>query len=566
MLNRIRGGVNQYAWVAVLLLCTWLAYGVLWQRGYYLDDYYFSQISLQEMLNDASEFRPLAHILIYGIFRFDEPIARVVTALLTLWLAFTAGRFAYRLTTSHVAMVFSVGMIAFPVFSTETTLWWSLIGYIVGPLWMVYALHLYLDVVTSPHQRIAKTIGAVVLFVLAFLSAEQTINTLILLPILTLIGLRQSQSPTPRAAVGYMFATGIITVLICAAIAATLYLFSSNSYVNLRGGSTEMDMGVLLQRAGSWLKTARNVSIGRYGRAGLSLGIIMSRNILTNNGLTLNLLIAAGVTAVGASALYSREKTSLPYGWGTWALLLLSLAVTCVSSLVIPAILVAGQGMAFRILFAPMFFVVWFFAALLAVIDHRLPLMKPVVMGLSLLAMIVASVILLGHADVFRRAHDLDQKQLVALEQYMPPEILPDKKFLMGPHALYANVIDFPHPWQRGRFYTVLQRRWASMPAVWQIYHTDMLNMSHEILNNSQIRAEPWTNGYRLFILGSTFPVHSHRLVIFSYDTYNESNVIYIYEAITLPTEDGGTQTIPLPLGTSLVEQGALSGGTLVLN
>lgn len=543
-------------WLAAAGSAAVLAYLVVWQRGFYFDDYWMhaSPVSLTVLSFTGSRFvNALFGTAVMDLMPNAEWLMRAIFALLCGVNAALLAGLVRRLSASTLAGVIAAWLVVVPVMSAESALYSSAaVGYLPMTLFGLLALHCWLTGFGRA-GRWAWIGGGVLALIAAFNGVEQIIGVLLALPLIALIG--EAGSPrTAGARVGLKVA--VIYGALGAALAGHYVLYYQNipNFSTFRG-DVSLSAGELIDRFFTlYVQEYRHFAFlypptaPIFGDA-LAVG---SHTILQS---------AAGMLALLATIVMVSATVWTLAGGGTprmmaWrrclALLLIGL-VWFIGTLTLPSIVLSRAALTWRLTYLPTFGLALMIGAAAAQtagwIGRRWAVRAALAAAGVVLIVFAAS--MAGFARMYQARYERDLRQFDAFTRAFPASMVSTTRVFV-PYALDERLFE-GEPALNGILRGVFQNNPAALGNLGAAYP----NGGYRVLIEDGVsvgaarfacttRAMIETGSMCMtgieFQFSSSTVMPTEQVMLFTY----QEETLFVYAAVRL-TVEGETITLQLP-------------------
>jgi hypothetical protein len=411
-----------------------LGYLLVWQRGYYMDDY---SLNLNAFVNNTTGLpSPPVRIIIYLIAAFTnsllpdyEFLARLFTTVGMGFNALLLGWLVYRILGSRLPAIVSGWLYLMPFFSQEVSLWTTSVAYIYGVAFGLIFIHVFYTTLTNSHFSVRWLIATGLTYIVVLLCLEQVALSVGIVFLLSLIYLVRYKSLNWRPLI-----IRILLLIVTLTVIAGLFyiLFYRNSALVSNRGVVDFSLGGIVERSGLYFQRLQWLTLSdTWGKLLLFGTIQVGFEVLLNSIKGIILLLLAGLVLfitilTWRTSNYTEYKLDYLTGWVTFG----SGLIWAVTIMLFPGVLVQGQMLEYRMLYFPMSGLavstgaaVWL---LLKWFKH--PIWERVFLGITGLVIIVATISTIGFARGYNARSDLDQRQIVSLKQ----AVLSKSQYLPG--------------------------------------------------------------------------------------------------------------------------------------
>ncbi len=555
--------MGRYSWLLLAFACLALAYLLVWQRGFYTDDYSHRNWAIDPL---TGQWRPLwsrerigtfpvriltcLFITTYaGLLPTHELLARAMAMLVVGTNALLLGWLVYRLLGSRLAAVIAGWLFLVPLYAQEALLWASAFGYVCAACLALLFLHAAWSALTQPGRGSRWNLAGSLAFAVMLLFVEPFAVAVALVPVLALAGAIREPS---HARIMLRRSLRLLIGPLAVSIAYYLLLYRNSWVVSSRGGLDLSPTGILAR-------------IGVYGgRLVFLTGPLAWGGHVAGDALTIAIAALRGSWPGAALALIA--ALSLLLTVLTWRseerefqapdrLGLIVLAgglLWAASSLLLPGVLVEGQQLEYRLLYFPLGGASVSLASMAWLAAKRLrgAVWRQTLIALAGIALLVQTMGMMGYAHAYAARSRLDQQQVSALVRALPAQYLPDGSYIVPieteaplfgrPDSISAYLLGvFETPWsmrdallriwRRPDLQFVTSNRWAGM------------HFSDADGNSGQ---------GSLRIQGVTVPVD--RAVLFVY----RAGRVLVVEQLALQKGDGTQRIVQFPLAGDLRRYG----------
>ncbi len=418
-----------------------IAYGLVWQRGFYMDDY-----SNRAAGYDVVARQPLPIWSADAIPGFPvRALAWALNRQLAVWLAghewavraacslFAAlnglllGVLAARLTGARVAGVAAGWIYLAPFVAQEAVLWAGAVSYTFN---VTLAL---LGIMAMSRGAIAATrVGGVawsavgiLLFLLCMLCFETPLTMTAFLPFAAIaLAMRRSRCPS-RAAIRALLSIAALVVL--AGLYAWLF-YGRAPMLESRGGFVR-NVAEWFGRLRVFMEGLEWLTIGSYGArlTAEAFGLGLEKLLSTVGGLLTSaaFLVLALPTVAGWQPQRARLPRSRQIGLGVC--MIAGGAALFFASYWVPATLVRGQIVEFRMLYMPLAGLCLGLAGLVSIATCLLPWawLERALLAASCGVAAACALCMLGYCATFAARFQLDERQVGALLETVSADALP---------------------------------------------------------------------------------------------------------------------------------------------
>ncbi len=574
LLARTWAALGSFGWLLTALICLTLGYMLVWQRGFYMDDYANKPMAIDIL---TGQWRPIWSMIRYwyfpvrvlavliaysfaGLLSTHEFLVRAVSTLFIGVNALLLGWLTYRALGSRLAAVISGWLFLMPFYGQEALLWAGAGGAIFGVSFALLFLHAFWSAIAQPRMMGRWITLGTLAFVTALLIAEAHILVAGLVPIFGLIIAARHQTSSYWASLRRS-----LYVLICPlSVAAIFYvLFYTNcELVDSRGG-LDLSLAGIVERSLGYSKGLVGMTIFDSGRRLTSdaFGIGIAVLLRSWKGMALSFVASVSLLPT-ALAWRTGEREYLPrYRVG---LMVFCAGVTWfVVSLLFPGVLVKGQILEYRQLYSPTAGAGVALGALAWMAAKRLRRLAcdKFFVAIAGVLLLLSTVCMLGYAQAFAVRYKLDRRQIAALVHALPSQYLPENSYvvpfdneerLFGKDDSISMVL-----------VGVFETPWSARAALEEAYRRNDLRI---IQTNRWVPMqfsymgdqEPPSN--QLGIQGVSVPVD--RTVLFSY----RAGSAFLIESLTITKSDGSQHIVQFPIARDLDRHGVPTISIVVPN
>ncbi len=403
-------------YVGFMAICLIIGYLAVARRGYYFDEYIYSDgVFITYPARMLAEVLR-ASLLDRSFWLANEPVVWVLTTCVITANALLTGSLAYRLSHSRAAFWSVVCLSTFPIWAFEATLWFSASTvYLTGTFFALLSLHFFLTSLTSTHQLWLWLV--VICFSVALLFGEFVLSILLLFPILALTA---RLSAVRRIVFRMAVVLGVLFV-VSLVIYFTLYA-SSQIHWRLDAGGNVLSPSLLLERSAGFFSRTYWMTLDPLW------GVPLNGDALTHGIHVLAfspwLYLLAGIAVlllVYGTIVWNLSEDEAPQRTAFFGLAIVLGLIWSVASLLLPGILVPGQIVEYRMLYLPglgIALVVGVGGGYVTRAARHAVVTKLwlVVCGLAALLLSIGMV---GYADAFRLRYQTDQRYLSAYAEQL---------------------------------------------------------------------------------------------------------------------------------------------------
>ncbi|MCL6540389.1 MAG: hypothetical protein K6T87_07360 [Roseiflexus sp.] len=576
-----------YGWLVVGLVCLWLAYLLVWQRGFYLDDW---SMGLRARDRQTLEWLPIeseaiptfpARVLTFivtprliALMWTDEFLVRLLIAGCVGLNAFLLGWLVYRMLHSRLPAIVAGWLFLMPVY-TDVTLWAGAVAYVFMTGSTLLMLHVIWSalVVDSP-RYIWLLVGSLMLITLMW--AEATVGVVSIIPIMGIL-YRVQRPKVKWRTVAYRMTLGVIVPTIV--IVLYSFLVISRSPLATERGEITIDMTLIAQRAYGWLRAlywftldptwGHYFAVSSY-KVGLDHVLSSQFGIILLSGIS----IVLGLTVVSWRSDDQFSKVSE-------VLLMLALGIVWfLATLYLPYVLASEQIFEIRFLYFPLAGASIATGALVALaisVIRRRSLQRMLLAGCGVL-LVILSVCMVGYARLYKVRYEHDMNMFLALGRLAPSEILPER-----PQFIPVDL-DYSLPGKEnlltGLIISAFEASWSARSGLLLVYPDRYNGRYEDIRRYEYITSSRWNPAtfsdrvpdvpnscstrhidinINVFVQGC--PVDSERAIVFTH----RNGELALVRTLTLQRSDGTTRIIELPVVSRLAARGSTIIETLVV-
>lgn len=442
-LRRPVGGNRNHSAIVLALLAgvglTALAYITVWERGFYSDDY-SNRTQVVDVTTGVE--RPIWSPQAIP----DFPVRALAWAInrqlavwlpthefpIRLWLAIGAGINALllgslvtRLLASPLAGVVAGWLFVAPFAAMEAVLWAGAASYIVAGGIVLLALHFLLNA-TTWESRVASAFMAflavaLVLFSLIFF--EQPATMLALAPFaLALIAMRR---PTPATAWKRLL---ILLAVIFVAAGAYGFAFYRNTQMITTRGALDLNPMRIIERCDGFLSRLHWMTLSSWGRGLTRDALWAGFDVVTQRPIGILLVAISGIFLLLSVGYWRQEGgREEPRGWSRFFVALLGAAAVFYASVWIPAVLVQGQILEYRMLYYPYLALCFGVGTIAWGATRILRRLAPERFALAFAGVLslVSAIAMVGYSQAFAARNALDTAQRDAIMTAFPSDRIP---------------------------------------------------------------------------------------------------------------------------------------------
>jgi len=574
-----------YGWLIVGLACLWLAYLLVWQRGFYIDDWH---IGLRARDHQTLEWLPiylnyrervLTQVFVpyfIALMWTDEFLVRLLTAGGVGVNAFLLGWLVYRMVHSRLPAIVAGWLFLVPVY-TDIPLWaGAAAGFFTNGLTLLMLHAIWSALAVDSPRYIWFLIGSLMLVTLMW--GEPTVGIISVIPIMGVLYLKQRPEVKWRmVAYRTTFAFIVPTIVV---VLYTLLTLSGSQIVERRGITT--DMTLIAQRMYEWSRILYRFIFDPTGRSHfvvLSYVIGLDHILSSQFGIILLLSISVilGLTVVNWRIDHQFSKVSE-------ILLVLALGIVWFLTLsYVPYVFVPRQVFEVRFLYfsLPGASIAMGALAALTVSLIRLRRLQQMFLAGCGALLIILSVCMVGYARVYKARYEHDMDMIKTLARLVPSEALPER-----PQFIPVNL-DYSLPGKE-RLLTemiasALEYEYIARAGLLRVYpNRASKGPDHVRIQIEYIPAPRWNPAVfseRIISDISDFPdycfikktdvnlsvqgcpIDSNRAIVF---THHNGELVLV-RTLTLQRSDGTTRIVELPVVSRLAARGSRVIETLIV-
>ena len=574
------------SWLLIGIGCSWLGYMVVWQRGFFLDDW---SIGLHARDQQTLEWLPItftreaiptfpARILTFvfiprliALMWTNEFFVRLLIASCVGVNAFLLGWLVYRILHARLPAVVAGWLFLMPIY-TDVTLWAGAAAYVFLSGFTLLMLHAIWSSFVVDGQPYIWLFAACLALLVSLAWAEATVGTISLIPIMGVL-CRVRRSSTNWRRIGYRTMLSTIMTII---VVLTYYflVISTSPLVPGRGGILS-DAAMILQRSEMWLKALYwwTLDPSWGGRFTVASYIVGSSHILTQQTgtiLTISIIIVLALTVV------NWKNDQVRFDSVASVLLMMVLGIVWfVTTLYVPYIFVSGKMFEIRFLYFPLAGLSIVAGTLVAlatlIIRHRS--MQQALLAAFGVLLVVLSVCTLGHARSYAVRYETDVRAFKDLGNLAPFEAIPE-----GAQFIPVNL-DVSLPGNEnlltGAIISAFEASWSAYAGLNPMYpgkNIEYIPSSRWVLatfsENPPVNPSPFCKQTSNIspVKPSTFfvqgcPVDPARAIVFT----SHRSKMTLVRTLVLRRSDGTTRIVVLPIASVLADRGAATIEELVV-
>jgi hypothetical protein len=424
-----------YGWLIIGLACLLLAYLLVWQRGFYIDDWH---IGLRARDHQTLEWLPinlsdrerrervLTHAFIpylIALMWTDEFLVRSLIASGVGVNAFLLGWLVYRMVHSRLPAIVTGWLFLVPVY-TDIPLWASAAaGLFTNGLTLLMLHAIWSALAVDSPRYIWFLIGGLMLVTLMW--GEPTVGIISVIPIMGVLYLTQRPEVKWRM-VAYRTTLAFIAPTIVVVLYTLLLLITRSPLVEKRGITT--DMTLIVQRTYEWSRLLYRFIFDPTGRShfvALSYAIGLDHVLSSRFGIILLLSISVILVLTVVSWRIDHQFSKV-----SEILLVLALGIVWFLTLsYVPYVFVPRQVFEVRFLYfsLPGASIATGALAALTVSLIRLRRMQQMLLAGCGALLIILSVCMVGYAQVYKARYEHDMDMIKTLARLVPSEALNER-------------------------------------------------------------------------------------------------------------------------------------------
>jgi len=579
-----------YGWLIIGLACLLLAYLLVWQRGFYIDDWH---IGLRARDHQTLEWLPinlsdrerrervLTHAFIpylIALMWTDEFLVRSLIASGVGVNAFLLGWLVYRMVHSRLPAIVTGWLFLVPVY-TDIPLWaGAAAGLFTNGLTLLMLHAIWSALAVDSPRYIWFLIGGLMLVTLMW--GEPTVGIISVIPIMGVLYLTQRPEVKWRM-VAYRTTLAFIAPTIVVVLYTLLVLITRSPLVGKRGITT--DMTLIVQRTYEWSRLLYRFIFDPTGRShfvALSYAIGLDHVLSSRFGIILLLSISVILVLTVVSWRIDHQFSKV-----SEILLVLALGIVWFLTLsYVPYVFVPRQVFEVRFLYfsLPGASIATGALAALTVSLIRLRRMQQMLLAGCGALLIILSVCMVGYAQVYKARYEHDMDMIKTLARLVPSEALNERPqfipqfipvsldySLSGKERLLTELIASALEYEyiaRAGLLTVYPDRLTGRPDHIRIQieyipapRWNPAVFSERIISDFPDYCFGTKTDVNLFVQGC--PIESNRAIVF---THHNGELVLV-RTLTLQRSDGTTRIVELPFVSRLVARGSTAIETLVV-
>jgi len=577
-----------YGWLIIGLACLLLAYLLVWQRGFYIDDWHIGLGARDHQtlewlpINFERRERVLTHAFIpylIALMWTDEFLVRSLIASGVGVNAFLLGWLVYRMVHSRLPAIVTGWLFLVPVY-TDIPLWaGAAAGLFTNGLTLLMLHAIWSALAVDSPRYIWFLIGGLMLVTLMW--SEYTVGIISVIPIMGVLYLTQRPEVKWRM-VAYRTTLAFIAPTIVVVL-YTLLVITRSPLAEQRGGITT-DMTLIVQRTYEWSRLLYWFIFDPTGRShfvALSYAIGLDHVLSSRFGIILLLSISVILVLTVVSWRIDHQFSKV-----SEILLVLALGIVWFLTLsYVPYVFVSRQVFEVRFLYfsLPGASIAMGALAALTVSLIRLRRMQQMLLAGCGALLIILSVCMVGYAQVYKARYEHDMDMIKTLARLVPSEALNERPqfipqfipvsldySLSGKERLLTELIASALEYEyiaRAGLLTVYPDRLTRHPRfLIQIEYIPAPRWNPAVFSERIISDFPkyycfvgTKTDVNLFVQGC--PIESNRAIVF---THHNGELVLV-RTLTLQRSDGTTRIVELPFVSRLVARGSTAIETLVV-
>jgi hypothetical protein len=544
-------------WIAFASVCLIIAYLLIWQRGYYMDDYLLRNLVVDPVTSARAPVtswafpffpvRSLSRIVFYvSLLNIPEHefYVRTFTAVMQAFNALLLGLIINRSLRSKLAAVVGGGFFLFPVFAAEAVLWATVAVYVYSTTFaLLFIFYLQSALATSKHLIRVSIFGAVA-FAVSLLIQEPNVPVYGVVVMFGAVALTEIQ-PAERGRTLKRILVYMIPATIVLLLFALAYKYSD--FVSSRGG-VDFNLPDWLARVETYLyKFAWLTASSHWGLLLLQGSFARGINTLLSSGKGILLLGLAVVLLVLTILSWAPDQPLVRPRYRTGVMLFITGLTWMFVTMLVPGSLGKQQILEYRLLYFPTAGAAVAVSALFWMVSTVLRSHKnwdKVLIGVAGLAVLLSSITMLGYAKLFAQRSNDDRRHIAAVVNTIPSTYLPP----------YTNIV--PYNFDRGlspgrRFLSgVFESNWSAMAALHAAYHRLDLNAIVTTRWADWRFALDGNDSLRIQIQDFSVPIAKTLIV-----AYENGRALPI-KSLSIVMTDGSTSVVTFPIAENLARDG----------
>jgi hypothetical protein len=574
--------LRRFAWALASLTCLILSYLLVWQRGFYFDDYNNRILAYNVITGHTSPIwdrsrygsfpaRMFAWTLVTGFAQFLTSAEFWVRLVAMLGIGFNAlllGWFVYRVLGSRLAALISGWLFLVPVYGFEAILWLGAIGYIFMVTLALLFLHAcwsaFADLHRIRHWRLKTDLGpvsrSILLSVLAFVTmlliAESYVTIIGLVPLLGVVfAMRRSHTR-----MWVMLRRAIFIAAWPSAISAIIYfLFYRASAIEAQRGGLDLSYSGLSYRVHGYFDRLRWMTVSDKGGEHLTDDVFrLGRTMVFASWKGTTLFVVACVLILLTALSWRTDERDYKARYCVGSLLVAIGLIWAIVTMLFPAVLAKAQILEYRMLYFPIaglsVALGTFIWMVMKWIGRFRPAGEKICIAVVGVFLLMSTIPMVGYTYAFAARSRLDQQQIAAVTRAIPAEYLPQHSYIV-PFALEEHLP------VRGDYVNAL------LVGVFDAPHSAnaALEMAYRRNDLISITSNHWVGmkfsdpSGQLTIQG--FPMPTDRTVLFTL----RGNTALVIEQITINEVDGTQRVVQFPVARALHQRGTATISNIVV-
>lgn len=566
--NQYYNFLSNYSWIIFGLICLVISYLVIWERGLYSDDYTFRVLAIDPVSEAVTPFLSIPND------HFPMRIlAWLTTAKATAWLpeyefgvrfllailvgvnSLLLGILVHRILKSKSAAVISGWLFVSPVFSSEAVLWLSTISYLISTGCAIAAIILVGSISGREQSRGKMLALAAVFFTVMMFSFEGAMTAIGIIILISFIAAYQKNKSVFDSVKSSVLNSALLVIV----FGIIVFIFRQSPLISNRGG-VDTNLSFLVDRSASFFERSYWLLFsGEWGLVLLGESFIRGYDGLVSSMWGLLLLFCALISLIITFLTWRENTLEISPRYRIGILFLLTGVLWTVFSILIPGIFSKGQIVEYRMFYFPTAGASLTIAAgfwLLAKALGFNQIFIRAAVGVTGIIVLLSSIIMLGYCQLFAERFEIDQKQLSAIKELLPPEKnLPPNTTLV----LYKfdDNSNFKYPNQKTSnklLFGVLESEWAATDALKVLFkRKDLTVITQNRWGSWNFKTNLPAADKQLEINGK--PIDPYSTLFITY----QNGKAYLINHLTLDSEDDSHQTIKFPLANNLqIQEGAV--------
>lgn len=556
---RFRAGFTSSGWLYFGLVCLIMSYLLIWQRGYYMDDYPHRNTVVDPVTRAQTRVTSLSlpqfpvRMLSGPVTWFylsnipeHEFLIRTFSALIQGLNALLLGLIIYRALRSKLAAVAGGWLFLFPVFAAEAVLWNTVPIYVLGATFALLFILTFQSTLTDKHQPMRLPIigGVAFALMLFFIEAYVAVYGLVIL----FGGAMLAELRPPERA---RMLKRIVLFVVPSTLVLGLFVlgYRYSNFISSRGG-VDFNLPHLLARAQDYLSTLVWMTVSsKWGMVLLQVSFSRGIDVLLSSWKGLLLLGLASILLVLTVLSWSAGEQSFKPRYRAGVMLFIIGVTWMFVTILFPGTFGKQQLLEYRMLYFPsagasVAVAALFWLASRALRSHKI--WDKFLIGVAGVVMLASSITMLGYARLFALRNSDDQLHISAIVNTIPSEYLPAGTYIVPykfdkatatSRRLLAGV--FETPWsahaalaaayRRRDLKVVITNRWVD----WRFTFDAMAPLN-----------------YRLKI--QTVPVPIDKTLIIA----SENGRALPVKSLSIVMQDGSRNAVAFPIAEDLAKHG----------